>query len=222
MNNSVSTGERNRVNSYLAIKYGITTATGNDYVSSTGATLWSRATNSGYRSNITFIGRDDNSALNQKQSKSTNESGLVTMALGAIAVNNSGNTNTFATDQSFLGFADDAATFTRVLTWTGGAPADMQRLVRTWKVSETGTDTTDLMISVPDDSSALTGKLPREVANTMYLLVDTDNDFSNGGTTIYTGTLSGSLSGAEWIFSGVDLDDSNFFTFATNVPAAPG
>lgn len=107
---ALTTGERNRINTYLAVKYGITTATGTDYVDTTGSVIWNATTNSGYYNNITFIGRDDAEALNHKQSKSQNVNNtsnatnvsLVTIALGSIYANNGTNPNTFASDKSYV------------------------------------------------------------------------------------------------------------------------
>ena len=78
-----------------------------DYVDSTGSVIRDAAANSGYKFNITSIGRDDNQALAQKQSKSQNTSGLVTIALGSIFATNQANTNNFANDRSYLTFGDD-------------------------------------------------------------------------------------------------------------------
>jgi len=55
MNAYVTTGERNRIDSYLAIKYGITFATGINYVDSTGSVIRNATANSGYVNNITVI-----------------------------------------------------------------------------------------------------------------------------------------------------------------------
>ncbi|MFK7781827.1 choice-of-anchor D domain-containing protein [Psychroserpens sp.] len=69
------TEERNRIESYLAIKYGITlgvNGTTQDYVDSDGTVIWDQSANVGYNYDIAGIGRDDASELNQKQSRSVN------------------------------------------------------------------------------------------------------------------------------------------------------
>ncbi len=69
-NRSLTLSERTRVDTYLAIKYGTTLSGGSmNYLDSTGSILWNATTNAGYKNNITVIGRDDASALSQKQSK---------------------------------------------------------------------------------------------------------------------------------------------------------
>ncbi|SHH79170.1 choice-of-anchor J domain-containing protein, partial [Winogradskyella jejuensis] len=77
-----ATQERNRIQSYLAIKYGITlepTITagvieeGNlDYVDSDGSVIWDVSASAGFNFDIAGIGRDDASGLDQRQSSSIN------------------------------------------------------------------------------------------------------------------------------------------------------
>jgi len=61
-----------KINSYLAIKYGITLDNADDYVDSDGITVWNRTANGMYNKNIFGIGRDHASGLNQVQSRSMN------------------------------------------------------------------------------------------------------------------------------------------------------
>lgn len=93
----------------------------------------------------------------------------------------------------------------------------MRVLHRVWKANETGSDTSNLSIIVPDNSSSLTTRLPAESNNKVYMLIDTDTNFSVGATIV-----AGTQSGTEWIFNSVDLDDTQFFTFATDTPIMPG
>ena len=82
------------------------------------------------------------------------------------------------------------------MSWiVNNAPASRQVIGKVYKSTETGSDYTGYMVSVPDNSSALTGKLPAET-NKVYLLIDTDADFTTGATE-YEMTLSGT----EWIIS---------------------
>jgi len=79
-----------------------------------------------------------------------------------------------------------------------------------------GADYTGYMISVADNSSTLlSGKLPAEY-RTVYLLLSTGTDFSTGYTE-YAMTQSGRT----WIWTG-DLGSGQHFTFATQLPGAPG
>lgn len=52
---TATTGERNRIETYLAIKYGLTLS-GSDYVASDGlTTVWNSSANSDYHNNVTII-----------------------------------------------------------------------------------------------------------------------------------------------------------------------
>lgn len=103
----------NKINTYLAIKYGITmvndagTATGRDYIASDGTTIWNATTNSAYNNNIAGIGKDATSTLNQKQSKSVNSGLQPAIGLGTIAVDNLTNANSFAADKNFMVWGDN-------------------------------------------------------------------------------------------------------------------
>ncbi|WP_152547782.1 cadherin-like beta sandwich domain-containing protein [Paenibacillus ehimensis] len=104
--------EKQRVESYLALKYGLTLNKGKtDYVTSNGSDkIWTASSNAGYGNRITGIGRDNGSNLLQKQSKSQEEGALVTIALGnEIKATNAENTNSVA-DLSFFAFSDNGGT----------------------------------------------------------------------------------------------------------------
>jgi hypothetical protein len=125
------TQERNRIQSYLAIKYGITlgvNGTTQDYVNSDGGVIWDQNTgvpaNDIYNYDIAGIGRDDASELNQKQSRSVNDDfdgadpvasrtqGILTMGLNDIYDTNrdhiSSNPTTFD-DKEFLVWGNNGA-----------------------------------------------------------------------------------------------------------------
>ena len=72
------------------------------------------------------------------------------------------------------------------------------------------------MISVPDNSSSLTGRLPAENVR-VYLEVNNGTGFGSGST-----EYEMILSGSEWIATGVTLSSGQFFTFATHIAPAPG
>tara|TARA_R110001583_G_scaffold35585_3_gene118231 strand:+ start:30730 stop:37086 length:6357 start_codon:yes stop_codon:yes gene_type:complete len=162
------TTERNKIQSYLAIKYGITlgvNGTSQDYVDSSGALIWDINTgvpvNDVFNYNITGIGRDDASELNQKQSKTVNTANDITIGLNEIATTNNLNTNTFTTDKTFLVWGNDNA----VLTGGSSVVVDMSEgilplgslttnveftpILRKWKVASKGT-TFSAKVSIPE------------------------------------------------------------------------
>lgn len=111
------TQERNRIQSYLAVKYGITlgvNGTSQDYVNSDGTVIWDVNTgvpaNDAFNYDIAGIGRDDASSLNQKQSRSVNNAtdgtgrtqGVLTMGITDIYDTNSQNPHTLENKQFLM------------------------------------------------------------------------------------------------------------------------
>ncbi|MEM9259602.1 MAG: hypothetical protein AAGA62_08140, partial [Bacteroidota bacterium] len=201
-----SATEIQQIRSYLAVKYGITLS--EDYLSSLGTPTWTNG--GGYDNAITGIGRDDITGLYQRQSRSQEPEGLITMGLGTIAATNADNPNSFD-NGSFLLFGDDGA----AMAWTGvGAPSSpstqYEVLGRTFMVEETGTvGAVTLSVSDPSSTTYL-GKLIDRAATKLHLVVDGDTDFSDA-TTIIDMTLVGT----EWVADeAVDFTDGQFFTIA--------
>lgn len=192
--------ERLRVNSYLALKYGITVnqATPINYLASDGTTIiWDASSNVTYKNDIAGIGRDDTSALNQKQSKSINEDALVTIGLGEIAESNVTNTNSFSADKTFLLWGNDNGdTALQTTDMPPGASA-VYRLGREWKVQVTGA-VSNLTLTFDINPSAIDPEL--------YIDADGDGDFTNATV------IAGTVVDGKAIFSGIDLNDGNLFT----------
>nr|MCU0340429.1 hypothetical protein [Spirosomataceae bacterium] len=197
--------ERLQIHSYLAIKYGLTLSSSvSNYLASDGTTaVWNDAS---YWKNIGVIGRDDNSGLNQKQSKSVNSDAVLTVGLGTIAASNAANTATFGADKAFMawGAKDEASP-------QADKPASLStaiRIAREWKIKETGT--------VGNVSISL-GGIPGNVA-TLYLLRDADGDFTSGATST---DVTSSVSNGVLNLSGIDFADGEVFTLAYEA-SAPG
>lgn len=123
------------------MKYGFTlnqaAANANNYTATDGSITWDRALNSGYAGDITGIGRDDATALLQKQSISVNPSALISIYNGAypsgvFPAENTLNTNNFSSNLSFLIVGDNGGTTAiNQCAYNGTA----QRMQRTWKAS---------------------------------------------------------------------------------------
>jgi Concanavalin A-like lectin/glucanases superfamily/Bacterial Ig-like domain len=173
----------NRVESYLALKYGMsldqTTAT--NYTLSDGSIAWNGTVAGTYKNDIAGIGRDDATTLNQKKSQSINNP-------GDIIVESTGG---FTTNLRALTWANDG---TATGTWiTSEIPTTnlmgqnvYSRITREWKFQEPIADIGGVKISYPVTA------LPSGGTGSIYMLVDSDGNFSNGGTTFVAGTLSGS------------------------------
>lgn len=143
---SLSDDDRQRVDSYLALKYGATLShstgtTQGDYVASDpNITFWDASVNASYHNDVAGIGLDLVSNLSQKQSKSVNSTALVTIGLDddvdGFEASNTLNNGSFSANHSFLMWGHDGAAL-------GGAtsnPAGVNSLLnRKWRVQETGT-----------------------------------------------------------------------------------
>lgn len=173
-----SATQRQKVETYLGIKYGATLA--NNYISSTGTTVWDHSLNASYNNNIIGIARDDNSVLSQKQSKSTSTTAdILTIYIGPTKqTNQASNTGTFtAGDNSFFIVGSDGQAAINT-TWPhpeipGGICC---RLKREWLVQKTNFTNTDLKLEF--DFNTLTNYGSLNVAD-LRLLVDADGNFTN-------------------------------------------
>ncbi|WP_081804615.1 choice-of-anchor D domain-containing protein [Dokdonia sp. PRO95] len=155
--------DQKRIQSYLAIKNGITLhsvtsdPTNDDanpgdenYVDSAGNIIWNAVNNSGFTHDIAGIGRDDASGLNQKQSISSHIDGAITMGIETIYDTNSDHINSASAtidDKNFLMWGNNNAS----LSAASPIAVDMSLNIpglstnvnfisinRTWKVVETG------------------------------------------------------------------------------------
>lgn len=161
--------EQQKIQSYLAIKNGVTLhASGStttddlcdsNYVDSAGTTIWDAVANSGYNYDIAGIGRDDNTQLNQKQSKTENPTADISMGLGDLMDVNTNNLNTYDSDKKFLVWGNNHGTLAAqpaviVNISSGITPAlttnvSFVSVGRTWKVVETGGNIPTVKVSIP-------------------------------------------------------------------------
>jgi hypothetical protein len=186
--------DRQRVESYLALKYGITLDPSVDYLRSGGSIIYpSSGTNSGYVHDIAGIGRDDNSALYQPTSRSQNQGNMITMSNPSAFGNN-----------RFLVWGHNNGDLTSPTNADVGGNIEL-RLSRVWKVSKTGTSLGTVSVTV--DMSWVPGP---ETASDLRLLVDSDEDFSNA-TEYSVSSSSGDL----YTFDNVTFNNEYYFTIGT-------
>lgn len=204
---------RPKIETYLAIKYGITlgvNGTGKNYLDSNGTIIWDIATNAGFNYNIAGIGRDVDSDLYQKQSKSCNNTNEVTIGLGVIAGTNNGNINQFSGDAMFLVWGSDNGTYTasgsNTTTIGSGLTTSTTRISKKWKVVETGGDVENIFIGIPEAAFSAFPKL----SNEEYALIVSDNASFNDADIIDVIPLktSGGL-----LQTWYDFDGTKYFTF---------
>ncbi|MBU2525390.1 MAG: hypothetical protein KKC03_02170 [Bacteroidetes bacterium] len=180
--------ERLKIESYLAIKYGITlgnNGVSKNYVDSDGSILF--PSSSGFNYNIAGIGRDDISTLNQKQSKSVNALQTVediTIGLENIFLTNSENTAQFNQDKSFLIWGHDNGSLNPspavAYDLSNGIPGlstivDYTSINRKWKIVETGS-IQQVKVSVP---KTLLQNINNSVAGSYFMLVSDTQIFDN-------------------------------------------
>lgn len=196
---------RDRIESYLALKYGLTLDNGGaDYVDGQGSAVWSSVANAVYGKRITGIGRDSGSTLNQRQSKSADEGALVTLAAdSAIRESNQAIPSGTLNDNAYLIFGDNDGA---VDYQTFVAGTTMKRMDRTFKAVKTG-DWTSKQITFQLDASALSG--------TVYLLVSSDGAFNSASR---KAALSAT---GEVTLNAGDLGAAEYFTFA-RMETTPG
>jgi uncharacterized repeat protein (TIGR01451 family) len=169
----ISPAERNKIESYLAVKYGITLdqTVPIDYTRSDGTIIWDHLYNGVYNKNIFGVGKDNTSGLNQTQSQSVNTNTIRIDNPSALA------------NGDFLLLSDNglSAGPTTQPGLPGGAVAASTLI---WTVSKTGTvGTIDITIAAPSANSVL--------------LIDNNNDgifemavspsSVSGNTNTYTG-----------------------------------
>jgi len=220
-----ATQERNRIQSYLAIKYGITlgtNGTSQDYVDSDGTVIWDQSVNTGFNYNITGIGRDDASELNQKQSLSTNNGvdglgpteAILTIGLSDIYDTNNLNPNLLG-DKQFLVWGDNNGNLNLSNTFNydlssgiGGlsTPVEFESTQRIWKVVENGGDIGTVKLSIP--MNAVRGVTP---PGDYYMFIsDTGVFTANDEYRLMTQVGTGATATLETTF---DFDNTKYITF---------
>ena len=224
-NGTQSGPEREQIESYLAIKYGITLdqTSATDYVDSNGDDIWNGTTNATYNNDIAGIGRDDDSALEQKQSKSVNSGTILTIGNGSIASSNATNSNPFSIDRIWLAWGNDGAT-TGVFTSTDvdatstnnddDTPLTVtERINRKWRVQKTGA-INDVQVAFD-----LTG-LSLSTDPTQFTLLINDNEDFDDASIISGGTFNGNLI----TFSNVNFTSGDYFSLGTarSISFGPG
>ncbi len=224
-NRQLSDAEMQQVNSYLAIKYGVTLGQGNnsssvptynvgfnaanyDYIASDASVIWNSTANSGFSYNIGGIGRDDNSALNQKQSGSVNYGLQVNLGLETIAATNASNLNAFNIDKSFLLWGDNGntstlATSSSALTYDGNSLS--LRMNRIWLTQNINANQV-ANISIP---ATMIGAVSVTGCQRLRLIVASDAAFTN----IISATTNLTLTGSNYVCYYKFPAGNNYFTF---------
>lgn len=194
--------ERQRVESYLGIKYGTTLdqTTPTNYVTSDGSIIWNATAAGNYNQDVTGIAIDNASDLNQTKSRSSSDDGIVIVS----------NASDLDNGEALIWSNDGGAINAESVSLTNGT----YYLSRQWQVQETGN------VGTVDFSFDLTGLgySTDDNINEFALLIDDDEDFSNA-TSINTGLQ---VNGNQISFSNLDLQDGQYFTLAVPEKRSPG
>lgn len=207
--------QRNRIESYLALKYGITLnqSTPINYVNSAGNVIFNTTISASiggyleYNKDIAGIGRDDNSIFEQRKSKSENTGSVVTIDKGgAFGIN-----NTWLIWGNDGGLLDDNETTDR--------PTIVDRRIqRVWRAAETG-DSGPNTVSFDISGMTFNGGTP-SAADFSLLIAGSASGGTFTAAEIKTGaTLNGDI----LTFTGIDLSNGQYFTLGTGfISCAPG
>jgi len=151
----ISPIERQKVESYLAIKYGISLNQEfpASYLNSSGKIIWDAEINEAYNRNITGIGRDDLSDLNQVVSENILTPGVMKIGVLRAIINN-----------TFIIWGDNG----RPLRFTEGP--GIRKLYREWKISafKSNGDT----VCLETDMLSLSEINPLNDGEVFWLMVD--------------------------------------------------
>ncbi|RZS93287.1 HYR domain-containing protein [Aquimarina brevivitae] len=203
---NLSLTERVEIESYLALKYGITLDTSVvNYLASDGTTIfWNDLT---YWNDVFGIGRDDASGLMQEQSNSIHTGsgdGTGQVGQGNIVLSNP----TSLDNLDFLMIGHDNAALIEQSTDIPASESCFARLAREWKVDVTGDPG---LVTLSFDLNALT--VGGTLLEDFKLLIDSDGDgdFTTGASTV----LPTSFNSNRLTFENLTLTDNVIFTFIT-------
>lgn len=183
-----------KINTYLALKYGIT-LDNQDYISSDGTVAWSRAASTGYTKDIFGIGRDNASGLDQKQSTSYSNSVMTVFVGDEIKKLNRDNATTLI-NNTFMVFAGNGI--------SGFTPYDPGQF---------DINTRQRYILKAQTNMSVTVNIETHI-RAEYLMVSQTETFDPGTTTFYP-VENG-------LVKDVTIADGNFIGFAFQNASAGG
>ncbi len=207
-NHNLSTIDKQKVETYLSIKYGITIndISEKNYVSSGNDILWDSKKNKNYNFRITGIGRDDLFNLYQKQSKNA-EDNNVAISLGNVQPTNYNNSSIIE-HGSFLLWGDNnqSLTFKQADLISAHPKRDMERM---WKAQIRNTGSAPIKTHVYLN---LSGILPTD--NVKLRVFDNDSDYQSD---LSTDKLGERISDSLFVFKDINWDGNHdgtdYFTF---------
>ncbi len=218
---ALTAAERQKVETYMAIKYGITlgyndeyyrwenspnhtttfgySGTSNDYVLSNGTYAWTGSDNSGFGYNVFGIARDDDSGLLQLKSKSvhvaeiTKETSVLTME---------DESNSISNDRDYLLVGNNGVA---IQLQSSVVPERVSSTIgRIWKARESSNDVGTIKLDFDLSQWSISGSTDLE------LIISSNSDLTNYKN--ITGTYNATTKTVS--FTGLNLDDGDYFTLA--------
>jgi hypothetical protein len=213
-NRNLSNAEVNRVNSYLALKYGTTLiqTTAQNYTAGDGSTVYwnnANAATGSFLYNIFGIGRDDTSGLQQRISNSANNSGTTTTSGSylTISTNNNftaANTTTnhpdIPTNNNFLMISDNGGALNTYSATISGIP-NIKRSNRIWQAQKTGSSIGCVYYQF--------NSITNPTSNQRYFLIAADDQAFTTNVSIKEISVSGGLATVQM---SQNTGSANYFT----------
>lgn len=211
--NSISSTDRSKIFSYLALKYGINIAT--SFLASDGTTIWNATTNATYNNDVFGIGLDNGSGLNATTANSINNgtgAGNGISGRGNIVLSNA----SALSDLEFMLTGHNNAALTETTSDLPATATGSQRLVREWKIQHTGNLGT---VNISFDLAGITTTGVVGTVTDFKLMVDEDGDgdFTTGTVSFYT---PASFTGTRMNFAGITLNNNVVYSFITKALGA--
>ena len=216
--------ERNKIDAYLAIKYGVILDTSRNYINAAGDTVWNKVVNKIHYHNVAGLARENISDLYQKQARSqeVNTNDQVRITLGAEQTTNQLNTNTLV-NSDFMLWGDNgkvqamsnvASTYE---TFTYNGNSDNRRMTRVWEVRNRGVGEA-VRLAFPTASVGTT-TLTNDGSCSKYVIIyAADSDFT-------TNVVAAPLITDATLYRTGDRSfpqGTSYFTFAKVKETAPG
>jgi len=171
------------------------------------------------------IGRDDNSALSQKQSASVNTNNVLTIGNTSIDADNSSNSNSFTVDKSFFSWGHNNQVMAALTGTDFGTTVNAEviraRLARTWFSKETGTVGTLKLRFNMANVVGVSGFVGNNDLNDVRLLVDADGVFATGSTSILPSSVNNTTDIVEFDYDFAVGTGFYFSIGSVNLATAP-
>ncbi|KFF23804.1 hypothetical protein [Chryseobacterium vrystaatense] len=200
--------ERQRVNSYLAVKYGVTLVQPQDYIASDETVItWNSSLNTAFNNNIFGLAKDDDSALKQLVTNSINTENNSMLIISTdndfVSANSKPDRSDFLQDRTFLLIGDNND---QSLTLVNSGTAPGQRIQRIW-LAQRKNDTGSTWLQA--DLSAYTSIL---ATDNISMIIADDSALSQNVQVI----PAAGFTGGKAVFN-YSFPDNKYFTFGTNI-----